>query len=127
VVPALYDKDSAGFYSRTAWLSELLYPGYGIHLIVSSNVVGDARMSTMDEAKTSPRSLLGSFISWHFKSRRLEDRIRELCAKALVTTEPAELSAVLEELTNALHVQVERLRKQATVTSLPAERRFSRT
>jgi hypothetical protein len=81
----------------------------------------------MDDAKTSPRTLLGSFISWHFRSRRLEDRIRELCAKAVVTTEPAELSTVLEQLTNALHVQVERLRKQAAVTSLPAERRFSRT
>ena len=81
----------------------------------------------MDHAKTSPRGLLGSFISWHFRSRRLEDRIRELCAKAVVTTEPTELRAVLEQLTNALHVQVERLRKQATESSLPAERRLSRT
>jgi len=81
----------------------------------------------MDEAKTSPRTALASFISWHFRSRRLEDRIRELCAKAVVTTEPTELSPVLEQLTNALHVQVDRLRKRATESSLPAERRFSRT
>jgi len=81
----------------------------------------------MDEAKTSPRTVLGSFISWHFRSRRLEDRIRELCAKAVITTEPTELSAVLEQLTNALHAQVERLRKRAIESSLPAERRFSRT
>lgn len=81
----------------------------------------------MDHANTSPRGLLGSFLSWHFRSRRLEDRIRDLCAKAIVTTEPAELSAVLEELTNALHLQVERLRKQAFGTPFPAERRLSRT
>lgn len=81
----------------------------------------------MADAKTSPRGLLRSFISWHFRSRRLEDRIRDLCAKAVATTEPAELSIVLEQLTKALHVQVERLRKQATERSLPAERRFSRT
>jgi hypothetical protein len=81
----------------------------------------------MKSVITSPRGLLGSFIAWHFRCRRLEDQIRELCAKAVVTTEPAELSAVLEQLTRALHVQVERLRKQATERSLPAERRLSRT
>jgi hypothetical protein len=82
---------------------------------------------SMSDKKTFSRSLLGSFISWHFRSRRLEDRIRELCAKAVVTTEPAELTAVLEQLTTALHVQVERLRKQATECALPAERRLSRS
>jgi hypothetical protein len=81
----------------------------------------------MEDAKTPPRTLLGSFISWHFRSRRLEDRIRELCAKAVVTSEPTELSAVLEQLTSALHVQVDRLRKRATQSTLPAERRYSRT
>ncbi|MCU1300511.1 MAG: hypothetical protein JWQ87_795 [Candidatus Sulfotelmatobacter sp.] len=78
----------------------------------------------MDNSKTSHRTLLGSFISWHFRSRRLEDRIRELCAKAVVTTEPAELSSVLEQLTAALHAQVERLRKRATDSAMQAERRY---
>jgi len=78
----------------------------------------------MDNANTSPRTLLASFISWHFRSRRLEDRIRELCAKAVVTTEPAELSSVLEQLAAALHAQVERLRKRATDNAMQAERRY---
>jgi len=81
----------------------------------------------MNREKTLARSLLGSFISWHFRSRRLEDRIRELCAKAVVTTEPDELRAILDQLTADLHVHVERLRKRATQNSLPMERRFSRT
>jgi hypothetical protein len=80
----------------------------------------------MNGEKTLARSLLGSFISWHFRSRRLEDRIRELCAKAVVTTEPDELRSILDRLTSDLHVHVERLRKQATRNSIPTERRFSR-
>jgi len=66
-------------------------------------------------------------MSWHFRSRRLEDRIRELCARAVVTDEPAELNPLLEQLTAALHEQVNRLRRQVTQDSLAPERRFSRT
>jgi hypothetical protein len=79
-----------------------------------------------DDTK-QPRSLLGSFLSWHFRARRLEDRIRDLCARAVTTTEPAELSAILEQLSTALHVQVDRLRKRAIESTLQAERRFSRS
>lgn len=81
----------------------------------------------MTDVKSSPRNLLRSFISWHFRSRRLEDRIRELAAKAVVTTEPAELSSVLDQLTAALHEQVARLRKRVTQTTFAPERRASRT
>jgi hypothetical protein len=81
----------------------------------------------MNDSKTSPRGLLGSFISWHFRSRRLEDRIRELCAKAVVTDEPAELNELLAQLASALHEQVDQIRKRVMQDKLAPERRFSRT
>lgn len=81
----------------------------------------------MEDSKKSPRNLLGSFISWHFRSRRLEDRIRELCAKAVATEEPAELNELLSQLTAALHEQVDQIRKRVTQDKLAPERRFSRT
>jgi hypothetical protein len=71
--------------------------------------------------------LLGSFISCNFRSRRLEDRIRELCALALASTESTHMSGVLEQLSTAMHEQVERLRRQATERELSPERRQSRT
>jgi hypothetical protein len=68
-----------------------------------------------------------SFLRWHFQSRRLEDRIRDLCAKAVVTTDPEELNAVLQQLSSALHDQVERIRNRVSQPRLAPERRFSRT
>jgi len=68
-----------------------------------------------------------SFLRWHFKSRRLEDRIRDLCAKAVVTTDPAELNVILEQLSAALHDQVERIRTRVSEPRVAPERRFSRT
>ena len=68
-----------------------------------------------------------SFLRWHFKSRRLEDRIRDLGAKAVVTTDPAELNAILEQLSAALHDQVERIRTRVREPRVAPERRFSRT
>jgi hypothetical protein len=50
-----------------------------------------------------------------------------LCAKAVTTTEPAELNAVLEQLTAALHDQVEGIRKRVSQPRVAPERRFSRT
>jgi hypothetical protein len=52
----------------------------------------------------------GNFI--RMPSRRLEDRIRELCAKA-VAADSSELSAIFSELKSALHEHSERLRKLA--------------
>lgn len=46
--------------------------------------------------------------------RRLEDRIRELCAKALMASGP-ELASVLEDLKSALHEHTERLRQVAVL------------
>jgi hypothetical protein len=44
-------------------------------------------------------------------SQRLEDRIKELCAKAVVTPESPELNAFLKEFHAALADQARRLRK----------------
>jgi hypothetical protein len=44
------------------------------------------------------------------RSRRLDDRIRELCAKVIASTDPAELEVILPELRSAIHQAVERLR-----------------
>jgi hypothetical protein len=81
----------------------------------------------MVQEKTLAWTLLHSFICWHFRSRRLEDRIRELCAKAVATTEPAELNTILEHLSAALHEQIGRLRKQMIQGRMRPERRLSRS
>jgi hypothetical protein len=44
-------------------------------------------------------------------SQRLEDRIKELCAKAVVTPESPELNTILKELQAALAEHARRLRK----------------
>jgi hypothetical protein len=46
-------------------------------------------------------------------SRRLEDRIRELCALAIYETEPDALNEILQDLRKAVHQYVEQLRKRA--------------
>lgn len=77
----------------------------------------------MDEQKHSERTLLRSLVSSCFMTRRLEDRIRELCALAVSCTETAQLNTVLQELTSALHEQIQRMRKFAGHRSFPSERR----
>jgi hypothetical protein len=54
--------------------------------------------------------------------RRLDDHIRELCTKAVKTSDTAELLEVLEELRDAIHEHTQRLRKLA-VNPVPPERR----
>jgi hypothetical protein len=56
------------------------------------------------------------------ESRRLEDRIRELCTKAVGTPEPAEFSQVIQQLREALHEHANRLRQLAAV-KLPSRKR----
>jgi len=41
-----------------------------------------------------------------------DDRIRELCAKAVATTDPAQIEIVLAELRAELHAHNEELRNQ---------------
>jgi hypothetical protein len=71
------------------------------------------------------RTLLASLVSSFSRSRRLEDRIRKLCAQAVDTTDLSELSQILKQLTAALHDQIERLRKLAVSRPIPPERRQS--
>ena len=47
-----------------------------------------------------------------------DDRIKELCAKAVATTDPAQVEIVLAELRAALHGHIEQLRKQ-TAREIP--------
>lgn len=52
--------------------------------------------------------------------RRLEDRIRELCARALIAR-GRELGAVVEDLKSALHEHTERLRQVAVAKLVRGE------
>jgi hypothetical protein len=72
-------------------------------------------------------------ISWQspvfilsFMSRRLEDRIRELCARAVVTTDLNELDAILKQLRPALREHIELLRKLAAERLVPPQVRSPR-
>jgi hypothetical protein len=60
-----------------------------------------------------------------FMSRRLEDRIRELCAQAVVTTDLSELDVILKQLRPALREHIELLRKLAAERHIPPQRRAS--
>jgi hypothetical protein len=77
----------------------------------------------MDYQQTPVRTLLGSLISTFSRSRRLEDRIRRLCAQAVDTSDLADLAVILEQLGAALHDHIDRLRKLAAARPLPPERR----
>jgi hypothetical protein len=59
------------------------------------------------------------------RARRLEDRIRGLCADAVVAEEP-ELTTIISELQSALRTHTERLRAKALArlaNGEPKERR----
>jgi hypothetical protein len=77
----------------------------------------------MHDEKLPGRTLLRNLVSSCLMSRRLEDRIRELCALAVSCTDSTQLNTVLHELTAALHEQIERMRKFASQRSFPSERR----
>ena len=57
------------------------------------------------------------------RSRRLDDHIRELCAKVVASQDSEELNRILPELKIALHQSIERLRTRA-VAILTAPRSF---
>lgn len=56
-------------------------------------------------------------------SKRLEDQIRRLVAKAATTSDSSELEQVIVELRAALKEHVQRLRKMAVSMSPQAHRR----
>ncbi len=55
--------------------------------------------------------------------QRLDERILELCRKAVATPASPELEEILEELRQALHEHVERLRKMVAHYPTRPERR----
>jgi hypothetical protein len=59
-------------------------------------------------------------------SPRLEDRIKQLCAKAVTTPESPELNEILKQLQSALHEHTERLRGIVAARHIPEERRSTR-
>ncbi len=77
----------------------------------------------MNHQESPAHTLLGSFLSSYFKSRRLEDRIRTLCTQAVAATDPDELSEIIEQLTAAMRKHVIRVRQLAAMRPTPPERR----
>ena len=64
--------------------------------------------------------------------RRLENRIRELCTRAVATSDPAELNMAMQQLREALREHAKRLRRlaaaklrQPPVLASPARRAHS--
>jgi hypothetical protein len=55
--------------------------------------------------------------------QRLEDRIKELCAKAVATDESPELNEILQQLRIALSEHTRRMRKLVAGFSVRPERR----
>jgi hypothetical protein len=55
--------------------------------------------------------------------RRLDDRIRDLCARAVKSQDPAELHNIFSQLRAAFREHTERLRRSATNAPLPPEKR----
>ena len=56
-------------------------------------------------------------------SRRLEDRIRELCTRAVVTSDLDELDTILKQLRPALRQHIDLLRRLAAERLVPPQRR----
>lgn len=69
--------------------------------------------STVCPVSNSSRYLSTISIVTTVLNRRLEDRIRELCAKAVVTRDEEELSLILAQLRAALRENGKRLKRTA--------------
>jgi hypothetical protein len=77
----------------------------------------------MDPQYSSPNALVGSFLSSLSRTRRLEDRIRKLCADAVSCVDPLQLVGIMERLKFALHDHSSRVRKMAAAGPTRRERR----
>jgi hypothetical protein len=77
----------------------------------------------MNSPQPPALSLFGSLLSSFSRSRRLEDRIRQLSSQAVATTDPVEAHRILGELSAALRSHADRLREIASTGVLPRERR----
>jgi hypothetical protein len=58
-------------------------------------------------------------------TRRLEDRIRELCSQAVSASDPEKLHESLKHLRSALREHIQLLRKRAVQHPPPPQRRQS--
>jgi hypothetical protein len=65
----------------------------------------------------------GSVRNRFLMTRRLEDRIRSLCAQAVATEDSAELREILKSLRSAIHEHTQRLRKAAVDPQVKQRRR----
>lgn len=69
------------------------------------------------------------FILMVVRARRVDDRIRELCAEAVAAKSSHKAKVILAELQASLHQYIQRLRNRAaailTGSELPPERRQS--
>jgi hypothetical protein len=77
----------------------------------------------MDRRNSSPDALLGSFLSSLSRTRRLEDRIRNLCLEATTAADPAELNLIMERLKAALHDHATRIRSMVALPPSHRDRR----
>jgi hypothetical protein len=77
----------------------------------------------MNSPQSPAQSLFASLLSSFSRSRRLEDRIRQLSSEAVAATDPVEAHRILEELSAALRHHSDRLREMASTGVLPRERR----
>jgi len=59
--------------------------------------------------------------------RRLEDRIKDLCLKAIAASDPVKFNDIFKELQNALHDHNDRIRKLAASRPVREERRKAAT
>lgn len=77
----------------------------------------------MDCEEPRRETLLGSFLSSLSRSRRLEDRIRQLCLEAIACADPGALDAIMERLKAALHDHASRVRHMVGSRRIERERR----
>jgi len=76
-----------------------------------------------DHRKPPNGDLFASLLASQSRSRRLDDRIRHLCAQAVATTDADELNRILGQLSGSLRAHTERVRQLAVKRPTPPERR----
>jgi hypothetical protein len=65
--------------------------------------------------------IVRGYNSWAPYAQAMDDRVRELCAKAVGSQDPAELGKIFGQLRAAIHEHTERLR--SSVVNFPKSQR----
>ncbi len=89
----------------------------------SGHLESAASQAFMDPEHSSSNALVGSFLSSLSRTRRLDDRIRKLCADAVACADPVQLQRIMERLKLALHDHSSRVRNMAAAGPARRERR----